>query len=92
MSVPGQQPAQRQGSVTEDIGRGVIMLRKMLLWFLPQLGVFKRNFVFVRQREKNTPQFRQGHRQTSLGPPGSELACNEIWLCGVGLRACILVR
>jgi hypothetical protein len=49
------------------------------------------DFVFVRQSKKTTPQDRRGHRETTLGHPGRELACNEIWLCGVGLGACILV-
>ena len=51
-------------------------------------------FVFVRQSKKkkkkkeiSTPQDRRGHRETTLGRPGRELACNEIWLCEVGLGA-----
>jgi hypothetical protein len=45
------------------------------------------DFVFVRQSKKTTPQDRRGHREMTLGHPGRELACNEIWLCGVGLGA-----
>jgi hypothetical protein len=79
--------------VSEYTGRGVIMLRKTMLRLLPQLGSLQKWISYLYAKAKKL------HRKIDEviakdpgGPSGRELACNEIWSCGLGLGACILVH